>query len=137
MRRVGRTVRRPLAAWSPAVHDLLRYLDSAGFPAPAVVGTDGEEEILTWIDDESGADGWARIVSETGLRRWARFLRHYHDVVAGYRPAQASQWASGTGTAATCKALGRRGVEPQATWVREGYLDELDARIRWTESIRI
>ncbi len=176
-------------------------------------------------------------MSETGLRRWARFLRRYHDVVAGYRPAQASEWASGTGTcgpgeiichgdfgpwntvwrgrevaglidwdmarpaqpvfdvacaleyaapfradeecvrwlryqeppdrrrrievfcaaygtavpddvaacvadqqrltAATCEALGRRGVEPQATWVREGYLKELAARITWTESIRI
>ncbi|HEX5189709.1 MAG TPA: aminoglycoside phosphotransferase family protein [Streptosporangiaceae bacterium] len=237
IRRTGGTVRRPLAAWSPAVHGLLRYLAAAGFPAPAVIGTDGEEEILTWIDGESGADGWARIVPEAALRQWARFLRRYHDIVAGFQPAQASEWASGAGTcapgevvchgdfgpwntvwrgreiaglidwdmarpappdfdvayaleyaapfrddeecvrwlrypeppdrrrrievfcdaygmavpadvaacvadqqrmtAATCAALARLGVEPQSTWIREGHLEQLDARIAWTESARV
>jgi translation initiation factor IF-2 len=32
--RMGNTVRRPAAFWSPAVHGLLRYLESACFPAP-------------------------------------------------------------------------------------------------------
>ena len=39
-------------------------------------------------------------VPETGLRRWARFLRRYHDAVAGYRPPASSVWSSGTGTCA-------------------------------------
>jgi len=36
--------------------------------------------------------------------------------------------------AADCEAIARRGIEPQATWVRQGYLDELRARMAWTEA---
>ena len=36
--------------------------------------------------------------------------------------------------AATCADLARRGIEPQATWVREGHLARLQARIAWTEA---
>ena len=235
VQRIGATVRRPLGPWSPAVHGLLDHLEAAEFPAPRVVGTDGGFEVLSWIDGESGPDGWARILPEAGLRRWARFLRHYHDVVAGYRPVSGTVWASGPGTcgpdqiichgdfgpwntvwrgdevaglidwdmarpaaplfdiayaleyaapfradeecmrwmrypdppdrrrrievfcaaygvpvpdgiaacvadqqrvtAESCAALARRGIEPQATWAREGYLEQLAARISWTESV--
>ena len=34
-----------------------------------------------------------------------------------------------------CAALGRQGIEPQATWIRDGYLDSVRARIRWTEAL--
>ena len=34
----------------------------------------------------------------------------------------------------TCEALAGQGIEPQATWVREGYLATVRARINWTES---
>jgi hypothetical protein len=232
--RIGNTIRRPTAFWSPAVHGLLRYLETTGFPAPQVLGSGGGAEVLTWIDGESGADGWAKVVPESGLRRWGRFLRQYHDAVAGYRPSAESVWASGAGTcgageivchgdvgpwnavwhggevvglidwdmarpaapmfdvayaleyavpfrddedcvrwlgypgppdrrrrievfcdaydvpvpddvaacvaeqqrtvAAACAALGRRGIEPQSTWIGEGYLQQLQSRIRWTES---
>jgi hypothetical protein len=33
-------------------------------------------------------------------------------------------------------ALAREGLEPQATWVANGYLDELAARVRWSEENR-
>lgn len=36
-----------------------------------------------------------------------------------------------------CAALGRQGLEPQAGWVRDGYLNVLQARIDWTESLRL
>jgi hypothetical protein len=32
-------------------------------------------------------------------------------------------------------ALARQGIEPQATWIREGYLETVRARIDWTESL--
>lgn len=234
VRRDGNTVRRPMAFWSPAVHELLRHLESVGFPAPRVLGTEGDTEVLTWIDGESGPAGWAKVVPESGLRQWARFLRRYHDAVAGYRPPADSVWSCGTRTcapgeiichgdygpwngswrdgdvvglidwdharpaeplfdvaygleyaapfrddeecvrwlrypgppdrrrrievfcdaygipvpddvsgcvarqqravAATCEALARCGIEPQATWVRQGFLRQLRARIAWTES---
>ena len=85
IQRISDTVRRPASFWTPAVHGLLRHLQAAGFPAPRPLGTEGETELLTWIDGESGPAGWAKIVPEDGLRRWAAFLRRYHDAVAGYR----------------------------------------------------
>jgi aminoglycoside phosphotransferase (APT) family kinase protein len=36
--------------------------------------------------------------------------------------------------AATCETLARRGIEPQATWVRAGCLERARARIAWTET---
>lgn len=235
--RAGDTVRRPMEFWSPAVHGLLRYLEAAGFPAPRVLSAEGDVEVLSWLEGESGPGGWAKVVPEAGLRRWARFLRRYHDAVAGYLPPPGSVWSGRAGTCgpgelvchgdfgpwngvwngdaivglidwdharpasplfdiadaleyvtpfrddeecvrwlhypgppdrgrrvrvfcdaygipvpgdvvslvaerqraglSTCETLGRRGVEPQATWVRQGYLDTLRARIRWTESVRL
>ncbi|HLH59486.1 MAG TPA: aminoglycoside phosphotransferase family protein [Streptosporangiaceae bacterium] len=232
--RAGSTVRRPMAFWSPTVHALLRYLESADFPAPRLLGVDGDVEVLTWIEGESGPAAWGKVVPEAGLRAWARFLRRYHDAVAGFRPPAGSAWSSGRAggcspgeivchgdfgpwngvwrggevaglvdwdharpatplfdvaygleyaapfrddqecarwlgypgppdrrrriavfceaygmpvpgdvraavagqqrtVAATCEALARRGIEPQATWVRNGYLAQVQARIDWTE----
>jgi hypothetical protein len=98
--RVGNTVRRPMDYWSLAVHDLLRFLESADFPAPRVLRAEDGVETVSWIDGESGPGGWAKFVPEAGLRRWARFLRSYHDAVAGYRPPADSVWSSGTGSRA-------------------------------------
>jgi len=36
-----------------------------------------------------------------------------------------------------CQALASQGIEPQATWVREGYLYTIRARISWAESLQI
>jgi hypothetical protein len=235
--RDGGTVRRPAAFWSPAVHRLLRYLESVGFPAPRLVRAGSDVEVLTWIDGESGPAGWARIVPEAGLGSWARFLRRYHQAVAGFRPPPHSAWSSrtsgcepgeivchgdfgpwntvwrGTSIAGlidfdharpapalfdvahalkyaapfrddeectrwlrypaapdrarrielfcvaygiavpgditslvaqqqrtvlhTCENLARQGIEPQATWVREGYLNVLRNRVRWTEQLKL
>jgi hypothetical protein len=232
IQRTGDTVRRPASFWTPAVHGLLRHLEAAGFPAPRPLGTEGETEILTWIDGESGPAGWAKIVPEDGLREWAAFLRRYHDAVAGYRPPPGTLWSSGPGTRApgeiichgdfgpwngvwhgqriaglidfdharpappifdiayaleyaapfrddseclrwlryphppdrrrrieifcdaygmpvpdditeriawqqrlvmqNCQALASQGIEPQATWIRDGYLDTVRARINWS-----
>lgn len=235
--RVGNTVRRPSAFWSAAMHDLLRYLETTDFPAPRVIESGDGSEVLTWIDGEAGPAGWAKVVPDSGLRRWGRFLREYHDAVEEYRPSADSAWSSGTGTCSpgelichgdfgpwngvwrgddvvglidwdharpasplfdvaygleftapfrddeecvrwlhhpgppdrrhrielfcdaygiavpenvaslvaeqqrivmrTCKELGLRGIEPVATWVRDGYLDRLRSRIAWTESIEL
>jgi hypothetical protein len=237
VRRDRDVVRRPTEFWSPAVHGLLYHLEVADFPAPRLVRADGHEEVLSWIEGESGPSGWAKIVPEAGLRDWAAFMRRYHDAVAGYQPPHDSVWSSGPGGCGpgeivchgdfgpwngvwrdgsivglldfdharpasplfdlayaleyaapfrddseclrwlrypgppdrsrrievfchaygvavpddivdrvaqqqrlvlqNCEALGRRGIEPQATWVRDGYLETVQARIRWTESLRL
>jgi hypothetical protein len=96
--RVGDTVRRPLHPWSATVHELLRHLEAVGFPySPRFLGIDGEgREVLSYLDGESGPDGWAKVVDETGLRAMARLLRDYHKAVAGFQPAAEANWASHT-----------------------------------------
>lgn len=82
--------------WTPAVHALLDYLEDAGFPySPRVVGIDGSFEILTYIDGESGPQGWGKVVDENGLTAAARLLRQYHDTVAAWQPDQEPVWFTG------------------------------------------
>ena len=47
--RVGDTVRRRAGPWTPAVHELLRFLEREGFPAPRARGLDEQvREILEY-----------------------------------------------------------------------------------------
>lgn len=99
--RIGDTVRRPTLPWSQATHGLLRHLEAVDFPyAPRVLGTDAENrEVLTYLEGESGPQGWAKVVDDAGLVRFARLLRDYHDAVADFRPSDELNWFTGeTGT---------------------------------------
>src|SRR5262249_12799626 len=80
---IGQTVHRPTHWWTPAVHELLKYLESVGFPySPRVLGFDEQgREVLSFIEGESGADGWAKITTDEGLTKFAQLLRAYHEAV--------------------------------------------------------
>ncbi|WP_040420396.1 aminoglycoside phosphotransferase family protein [Actinopolymorpha alba] len=95
--RIGDTVRRPAYPWTPAVHALLRHLESVGFPySPRVLGFDSEgREVLTYLEGESGPAGWAKVVTDEGLRAAARLLRDYHQAVAGWQRDPDLLWSSG------------------------------------------
>jgi hypothetical protein len=55
--RRGDTVLRPVGSWSPAVHEYLRHLESAGFDgSPRVLGVDGRFEVLSYLGGEVAAD---------------------------------------------------------------------------------
>ncbi len=97
--RVGATVHRPTHWWTPAVHELLNYLESIAFPySPRVLGFDVEgREVLSFIEGESGADSWTKIITDDGLAKFARLLRAYHDAVRGFAPSPDSQWAYSVG----------------------------------------
>ena len=97
--RIGATVHRPVAPWTPAVHDLLRHLEAVGYEqAPRVLGFDDQgREVLTWIDGDSGPEGWGKIIDDKGLIAFARLLRDYQDAVAGYQPADTARWSTKTG----------------------------------------
>jgi aminoglycoside phosphotransferase (APT) family kinase protein len=73
---------------------LLRYLRAKGFdrvPIPFGV-TDGRES-LTFIQGQSGSDGWAMVVPEEGLCSLARFLREYHEATKGFVLPAGLRWA--------------------------------------------
>ncbi|GAA3397012.1 aminoglycoside phosphotransferase family protein [Cryptosporangium minutisporangium] len=97
--RIGDTVRRPLHPWSTSVHELLLHLERVGFPfSPRLLGIDADgREVLTYLDGDSGADGWGRVVEDAGLRAMARLLRAYHDAVRDFRPDATAGWAACAG----------------------------------------
>jgi hypothetical protein len=97
--RVGDTVRRPLHPWSPTIHELLRHLESVGFPyAPRLLGIDAEgREVLTYIEGDSGGAAWAPVVADVGLVAMAHLLREYHDAVRDFRPSAEAGWAASSG----------------------------------------
>ncbi len=93
--RIGNTVHRPTGWWTRAVHGLLKYLEDIGFKySPRVLGIDDEgREVLSFIEGESGKDGWKKIISEDGLRKYAKLVRDYHEAVLNYQPDASSEWA--------------------------------------------
>ena len=95
--RVGDTVRRTTGPWTPAVHALLRYLESRGFlQAPRVLGIDGQgREILSFLPGRAGgADqsqaGW--VWSEETLAKTGRWLRGYHQAVSDFVEPAGARW---------------------------------------------
>lgn len=94
--RIGDTVRRPVQPWTPAVHGLLRHLESVGFDyVPRVLGIDDQgREVLSYLPGESGPVGWAAVVPDRGLRAVAELLRDFHDAADGYVPAETG-WVNG------------------------------------------
>ena len=97
--KIGDTVHRPTSYWTPAVHDLLNYLESVGFKySPRVLGFDEDDrEVLTYMEGSSGKEGWFKIHSYEGLKNYAKLLRDYHNAVEGYRPPSNSIWAYAEG----------------------------------------
>lgn len=97
--RIGNEVHRPTGWWTPAAHELLKYLEKVGFKySPRVLGFDDKgREILSFIEGESGKDGWVKIINDDGLRKYANLLREYHTAVADFRPSVESEWAYAKG----------------------------------------
>jgi hypothetical protein len=98
--RVGDTVRRQCGPWTPAVHSLLRHLQSKDFnAAPLPLGFDEQgREMLTFLDGETVGDrepwpGWTH-AGET-LDRVADWLLAFHEAVADFVPPPDAQWRLG------------------------------------------
>jgi aminoglycoside phosphotransferase (APT) family kinase protein len=90
----ARTVRRPVTPATPAIHALLRHLEDCGFDgAPRVLGIDGDEEVLTFVD---GVDSHhardAALHSDDALVEVGRLLRRYHEAVRDFVPPAGARW---------------------------------------------
>ena len=82
---------REAGPWTPAIHELLRHLEHAGFDgAPRVVGFDDRgREVLTYVEGEAGSLHLPpALLHEHGIRALGRFIRGFHDAVAAFVPAQ-------------------------------------------------
>ena len=95
----GGTVRRPAGPWTPAVHALLRHLETRGFAgAPRVLGMDEQgREMLTFLPGQTvgGARPWpAWVHSDGALGQAGRWLWRYHDAVRDFVPPLGLRWRS-------------------------------------------
>ena len=93
---VGRTVRRPTGPWTPAVHELLDHLREAGLRGiPDVLGIDEQgRESLSYVEGR-GVEPDREVVLDTVLEEGVAWLREFHDLVEGFRPAGPRIWRSG------------------------------------------
>lgn len=113
--RVGDTVRRRTGDWTPAVHQLLRYLDATGFDAaPRVLGIDQRgREILCFIDgetDNSGDPDW--VWSQTALVRAGQLIRRYHDLCRTFAPPPDARWQFMVGAPRTGEIICHNDLAP-------------------------
>jgi Phosphotransferase enzyme family len=96
--RRGDRLLRPMGPWSPAVHEYLRHLETAGFDgSPRVLGIEDDREVLTFIDGDVAVDSrwepghghrlppYAR--TDLALRAVADLLRQLHAAASGFHPA--------------------------------------------------
>ncbi len=93
--RVGRTVRRPVGPYTPAVHALLRHLEAVGFDgAPRVLGIDGRNrEVLTYLPGFTARRSLPDLtVADSTLEDLAELLLAYHQAVTGFKPPPWAQW---------------------------------------------
>jgi 8-oxo-dGTP diphosphatase len=91
--RIGRTVRRPTGAWTPAVHALLDHLHQAGVPClPHVLGYDERgREVLTYLPGDVVYVPEQRL-SDEQLADVMCWLRRFHEASAGFRPEGVVAW---------------------------------------------
>jgi len=88
-------VHRSTGPWTPAVQDLLRYLEKVGFEeAPRVAGSDEDgREVLTWVDGEAPRVPWPPwMQTDDALVALGALLRRYHDAVEGFVPSVDATW---------------------------------------------
>ena len=93
--RLGNTVRRTMGPWSPAVHELLRHLESRGFSeAPRFLGIDEQgREVLTFIEGEIGNYPLkAYMELDSVLSEVAHLLRRLHDATIDFVPSPDAHW---------------------------------------------
>ena len=93
--RHGAIVRRPAGPWTPAVHGLLRYLESVRFPgSPRVVESEAcGEEVVTYLSGEVAKRPWPEcLIADPGISSLGSFLREYHRAVQGYVPPANVMW---------------------------------------------
>jgi len=95
--RIGDAVHRRAGPWTPSVHALLRYLEGAGFPAPRVVGMDGQgREVLRFIEGEAHSGTFTPLPDAMFVDQHvvaaAKLLRRYHDAASAFRPPPNAKW---------------------------------------------
>ena len=85
--RAGHLTLRPAAAWTAAVHALLRHLEAVGFTgAPRVEGTGVDPDGWETLGFIPGEVVPQRVWSDEGIHELGQLLRRLHQATASFRP---------------------------------------------------
>jgi hypothetical protein len=98
--RIGDVVHKRAAPWTPTVHALLRYLESAGVDGvPRALGFDEQgRQMLTYLPGEVIGDrvAWpAWVYADSTLAQVGQWIRRVHDATAAFTPPQDERWFTG------------------------------------------
>lgn len=95
--RVGDSVRRPVGAWTAAVHLLLAHLEQVGFDgAPRVHGLDRDHELVEFIPGDVAVPPFPAWSAHDELLVSVAALQHgLHLAVADFRPPADLVWGDG------------------------------------------
>ena len=84
---------RPAAPWTPAVHALLRHLETHDFTgAPRLVGTGRDAEGRETIAYVPGEVAPLRTWSDEAMHELGRLMRRLHDATASFQPPPDVVW---------------------------------------------
>lgn len=134
--RIGNTVHRPTAPWTPAVHDLLRHLESVGYEcSPRLHDVAYALEYTAPFRDDAMCLRWLRYPEPPDRRRRLEVFATAYGLTdtSGLVDEVIEVQQAGVGAVAR---LAEQGHEPQATWVADGHLDELRERVAWSRANR-
>lgn len=98
--RVGESVRKPFQPWTPAVHAVLRHLESTGFDgAPRSGGVDERgRQVLGFLSGETVSEQrpWPVWVwDDVTLAQVGAWLRRLHDATTTFQPPEDAVWFAG------------------------------------------
>lgn len=118
--RVGDTVRRPAAANTESMRQLLMHLERVGFGgAPQVVDSQPDGGlVLTWIDGWVPADSEAWKLDPGALESVGELLRTYHDCAQGFTPE--ASFEEGPQAVAEGQIVCHGDIAPRNTVFRDG-----------------
>jgi hypothetical protein len=135
--RVGDTVRRLSRPSTPAVHSLLRHLESKGFDAPRALGFDEQgREILSFLPGDVGLPAHGRVLpahvrDDATLVDVARLLRRLHDATLDFAPPADAVWVFLVGGPRSGEVICHNDVGPYNTVFVDGHPT---AFIDWDEA---
>jgi phosphotransferase family enzyme len=109
--------------WSPAVHALLRHLETKQFAgAPRFLGVDDRgREILSYIDGSGCRRPWVPALrTEDGLAALIGLVKDFHCAVSSFRPSVDAEWVDGRKALDPGQVVCHRDLGPWNTIWRNG-----------------
>ena len=96
--RKAQMVKRPLGAWSPAIHQMLNWLHDHDFDTvPKLIQVTEDSEILSYIEGESILRPWSDVVrQDQWIVQLGQWLRKFQDTAKDFRLNNSAKFIWGT-----------------------------------------